>query len=87
MTTTLALGQLSRNRQRSHCPHYRYWSWEHWRLGRPEAEVDRGTLTQGLRASSSASELARRLGVARSIVRRIVAEGVAKNVFSGGSKS
>jgi DNA invertase Pin-like site-specific DNA recombinase len=57
------------------------------RLGRPEAEVDRCALAQGLRAGSSVSELARRLGLARSTVRRILADEVAENVSSGDPKS
>jgi len=48
------------------------------RLGRPEAAVDRMVLVQGIRAGASVSELARRLGVARSTVRKQLQ--MAKNV-------
>lgn len=40
------------------------------RLGRPEVRVDRVALEQGIRVGASVSELARRLGVARSTVRK-----------------
>jgi len=56
------------------------------RIGRPEAAVDRLALVQGIRAGASISTLARRLGVARSTVRKLVAGEVAKRVAVGESK-
>jgi len=50
------------------------------RLGRPGVTVDRLALVQGIREGASVSALARRLGVARSTVRKLVADEVAKKV-------
>jgi len=44
------------------------------RIGRPMAEVDELALRRGLRAGLSVSALARSLGVARSTMRRVLAE-------------
>jgi DNA invertase Pin-like site-specific DNA recombinase len=59
------------------------------RLGRPRAQVDRLELIRGLRRGDSVSALARHLGVARSTVRRFVAEelGVAEKVSPSGAES
>lgn len=56
------------------------------RLGRPVAQVDRLELLRALREGVSTSELARRLGVARSTARKLRAE-VAENVFESGRES
>jgi DNA invertase Pin-like site-specific DNA recombinase len=53
------------------------------KLGRPEAAVDRLQLVQGIRAGVSVSELARRLGVSRPTVRKLVSVEVEKKVSSG----
>jgi DNA invertase Pin-like site-specific DNA recombinase len=57
------------------------------RIGRPEAAVDRLALVQGIRAGVSVSALARRLGIARSTVRKLVSGEVAKRVAVGESKN
>lgn len=56
------------------------------RIGRPEAAVDRLELVQGIRAGASVSALARRLGIARSTVRKLMADEVAKRVSREGSR-
>jgi len=53
------------------------------RIGRPEVAVDRFALVQGVRSGASVSELARRLGVARSTVRKLVSGEVAERVSAG----
>jgi len=53
------------------------------RIGRPRAEVNLAALAQGLRSGSSVSELARSLRVARSTVRKLMADEVAKKVSRG----
>ncbi len=55
-------------------------------VGRPRAEVDRYALLQGLQTGASVSELARRLGVSRATVRRLI-PGVAERVREGDPKS
>jgi DNA invertase Pin-like site-specific DNA recombinase len=50
------------------------------RIGRPEATVDRLALIQGIRSGATVAALARQLGVARSTVRRLVTDEVAKKV-------
>jgi DNA invertase Pin-like site-specific DNA recombinase len=50
------------------------------RIGRPEAAVDRLALVRGIRTGASVSALSRHLGVARSTVRKLVADEVAKKV-------
>jgi len=54
------------------------------RIGRPEAAVDRVALVQGIRSGASVSELARRFGIARGTVRKLVAGEVAEKVFTRG---
>lgn len=50
------------------------------RIGRPETAIDRVTLIRGVREGASVSELARRLGVSRGTVRKVVAGEVAERV-------
>ena len=57
------------------------------RIGRPEVTVDEITLVQGVREGASVSTLARRLGVARSTVRKLTATEVAKRVNSKGAST
>ena len=59
------------------------------RIGRPEASIDRVALVQGIRAGASVSALARRFGIARSTVRKLVGGEmvVAKKVSGGARKS
>jgi len=52
------------------------------RIGRPEAAVDRLALVQGIREGTSVSDLARRLGVSRPTVRKLVSAEVEKKVSS-----
>jgi DNA invertase Pin-like site-specific DNA recombinase len=56
------------------------------RIGRPEASIDRVELVQGLRAGESVSALSRRFGVARSTVRRLMADELAKRVSRDGGR-
>jgi len=55
------------------------------RIGRPRAEVDQVALVQGIRSGVSVSELARRFGIARGTVRKLVAGEVAEKVYAGGA--
>src|SRR5215472_1752789 len=50
------------------------------KIGRPEAAVNHLELVRGIRSGASVSDLARRLGVARSTVRKLVVGEVAKRV-------
>jgi len=50
------------------------------KIGRPEVSIDRVALVQGIREGTSVSEVGRRLGVARSTVRKLVSGEVAKRV-------
>ena len=50
------------------------------RIGRPEIVIDRMTLLRGVREGATVSVLARRLGVSRGTVRKLLAAGVAKRV-------
>jgi DNA invertase Pin-like site-specific DNA recombinase len=50
------------------------------RIGRPEASVDRLELVRGIRGGASVAELARRLGVSRPTVRKLVSAEVEKRV-------
>jgi DNA invertase Pin-like site-specific DNA recombinase len=56
------------------------------RIGRPEAAVDRIALVQGVRSGASVSELARRLGVSRPTVRKLLSAEVEKKASSGGAR-
>ncbi len=55
-------------------------------VGRPKVEVDRLALRQGVQSGGSVSELARKLGVSRATIRRLIPE-VAKRVHGGDAKS
>jgi len=46
------------------------------RIGRPEVVVDHVALVQGIRAGASVTALARRLGISRATVRRLLAKRV-----------
>jgi len=50
------------------------------RIGRPEIVIDRMTLLRGVREGASVSVLARRLGVSRGTVRKLLAGEVAERV-------
>jgi DNA invertase Pin-like site-specific DNA recombinase len=52
------------------------------KIGRPEAAVDRLALVQGIREGACVSDLARRLGVSRPTVRKLVSAEVEKRVSS-----
>ena len=55
-------------------------------VGRPKVEVNRVALRQGVQRGASVSELARRLGVSRATVRRLIPQ-VAERVRGGEPKS
>jgi DNA invertase Pin-like site-specific DNA recombinase len=52
------------------------------KIGRPKVVVDQVALAQGLREAMTTTELARRLGVARSTVRKLMGASMAKRVVS-----
>jgi DNA invertase Pin-like site-specific DNA recombinase len=56
------------------------------RIGRPEAAIDRLALVQGIRSGASVSELARRLGVSRPTICKLVATEVEKKVDSAAAR-
>ncbi len=55
-------------------------------VGRPKVEVDRLALLQGVQSGASVSELARKLGVSRATIRRLIPE-VAERVHRGDAKN
>jgi DNA invertase Pin-like site-specific DNA recombinase len=52
------------------------------KIGRPKVAIDRLALVQGIREGAPVAELARRLGVSRPTVRKLVAAEVEKKVDS-----